>query len=93
MPEITNKEAVAIIIKELKENASIEDIYRLVANYFIDCSRMVRFNESVLWIGTQKEKKEFTHFMNRMALNTNQLQNALKGSGLSLVEMPLDGEN
>lgn len=75
----TNKEAVEIMTKYLKENAKIEDVYRTLANCMLDYNRTAYWLERMPKINSADELTEFLYFATRMQMNSKQFQKVISG--------------
>jgi len=74
-----NKEAIEILIKYLRENASYEDLLRVLANYMIDNCRLARMTETVVFIGDLDPFYKI--FLKRVARNAVEIENVIAGKG------------
>ena len=80
MTQMTNQEAVEILINYLKKNSSVEDAYRALANSLIDYVRMYKFyKNSVFQSANEEEKLDFFRFIKRLSLNVQEIQKVLRG--------------
>lgn len=77
--ELSNKEAVQVLIKYFKENASLEDVYRTLANCMLDYNRMAYWSEKLPNIKTPQEIKEYLYFIARLNLNSDQVVKVING--------------